>query len=160
MFNNESEFVSYNFNSKKIPFTSKFHGFKLELNKHQFEYNLLPSMNKDEYNKFYRALSINDFSQNKFHAFITDKNNINTIDFFYCFYVNNFLLQNFNNDFYVDNNSSLYRYLKDQINTLDIITDEAKMLLRLLEPNEFFKSIKPFIGNKITLKQLCDIIFL
>ena len=153
MFNNENEFISYNFNSKKIPFTAKFQGFKLELNKHQFEYNILPSINKTDYNLFFKDLSINAFNQNKFYAFITDKNNLNNIDFLYCFYVNNFLLQNFHNDFYVDENSSLYRYLNEQIKTLNILPDTARRVLGLLEPNEFFKSVKTFIGNQITLKQ-------
>ena len=153
MFDSEKDFVNYNFNNKKIPFSSKFQGFKLELNKKQFEYNIIPSKYLNEYKQFYSELSINNFNVYKFYDFIIDKNNINSIDLYFCFFVNNFLLQNFYNDFYVDDNSTIYRYLKEKIYTMDNISEEARNLLKLLEPNEFFKSVKTFMGNKLTLKQ-------
>ena len=151
-FFNEKDFIEFNFNNQKIPFSSKFNGFKLELNKHQFEYNVLPLSYKTEYVKFSRDLTINSFNKNKFYDFISDNNNINSIDLYFCFLVNNFLLQNYHKDFFVDDNSSLYRELKDQIQNLTIIPEEAKKVMKLLDPNEFFKSVKPFLGNKLSLK--------
>ena len=152
-FDNENEFVKFNFNSKKIPFNSKFQGFKLELNKKLYDYNLFPFNYKNEYFKFSQDFSIKSFNQDKFYSFITDKNNINTIDFYFCFYVNNFLFQNFHNDFYIDENTYIYNYLKDQIKNLPTINENTKKLLQLLEPNEFFKSVKNFMGNRLNLKK-------
>jgi len=151
-FLNEKDFIEFNFNNQKIPFSSKFTGFKLETNKHQFEYNVLPLSYTEEYKKFARDLTINSFNKNKFNDFISDNHNINTIDLYFCFFVNNFLLQNYHNDFFVDENGSLYRELKDQIQNLTIIPEEAKKVMKLLDPNEFFKSVKPFLGNKLSLK--------
>ena len=152
LFITDNEFVAFNFNSHKIPFNTKFR-FKLELNKHQFEYNLIPFNYKSEYVKFHSELSINDFNNYKFYEFITDKNNVNSIDLFFCFFVNSFLLQNFHNDFYVEENSGIFSFLRDKISNLTIINADAKKILTLLIPNEFIKLVKPLLGNKLNLKQ-------
>ena len=152
-FDNESKFVNYDFNSRKIPFAKKFKDFKLKLTKHQFEYNLFPLMYKTEYNNFFREFTIDKFNNNKFYEFLADQSNFNGIDLFFCFYVNNFLLQNFYNDFYVDTNSALFTYLKNLVDILNTIPKEAKDILKILEPNEFLRKVKPLMGNKITLKQ-------
>ena len=152
-FKTEKEFIKYNLEQKKIPILSKYKDIKLELVKHQYDYNLIPSIYRKEYQEFAKSLSINNFNKNKFIDFINDRNNINTIDFFYCFYVNNFLLQNFHNEFYIEKNNEIYKFLQNEINKLKIIPQEAKNILSLLIPNEFFKKVKPFIGNNISLKQ-------
>ena len=57
-YNNEREFVS-SFSSHK------FHEFKLELNKSQFEYNMLPYKFKSEYSEVHKFLSINNYKEKK-----------------------------------------------------------------------------------------------
>ena len=153
LFETEQEFVSFNFSGKRIPFNEKFKDFKIKLTKHQFDYNIFPFMYRTEYNNFFRDLTINNFNNNKFYEFLTETSNYNAIDLFFCFYVNNFLLQNFYKDFYVDENSSLFSYLKNLAISLNIVPEEAKNLLKLLEPNEFLTKVKPLMGNKISLKQ-------
>ena len=49
--------------------------------------------------------------------------------------------------------SFIFLDIKTQLNKLQIIPQEAKKLLSLLTPNEFFQKVKPLIGNQITLKQ-------
>ena len=151
-FLNEKAFTEFNFNNQKIPFSTKFNGFKLEINKHQFEYNVLPLSYIQEYKKFSQDLFLNQFNKNKLNDFISDRNNMNSIDLYFCFFVNNFLLQNYHKDFFVDENSSLYNNLKNQIQNLTIIPEEAKKVMKLLDPNEFFKNAKSFLGNKLSLK--------
>ena len=152
-FDNEKEFVEFNLELRKIPIYLKYHGFKLELVKHQYDYNFIPAMNRNEYLEFAQGLSVSNFNKNKFIDFINDANNLNTTDFFFCFYVNNFFLQNFNNEFYMDKHNDLYKFLQNEIDRLPLIPQEAKQLLNLLVPNIFFQKVKPFIGQKISLKQ-------
>ena len=152
-FETEKEFVEFNLENRKIPISSKYQGVKLELVKHQYDYNLLPYTYRKEYKEFALGLSISNFNKSKFIDFINDPNNLNTLDLYFCFYVNNFFLQNFYNEFYMDKNNDLYKFLQNEINRLPLIPQEAKQLLSLLTPNDFFKRVKPFIGDKITLKQ-------
>ena len=152
-FESENEFVKFNLEQKKIPMSSKYRDIKLELPKHQYDFNILPGMNRKEYQDFSTSLSISNFNKNKFIDFINDRNNLNVIDFYFCFYVNNFLLQNFHNDFYIDKNMELYKFLQNEINNLQTVPQEAKQLFSLLIPNEFYLKVKPFIGEKINFKQ-------
>ena len=152
-FNNEKEFIEFNLERKKIPISTKYPGIKLEVVKHQYDFNFLPLTYIKEYKDFAQGLSISNFNKNKFLDFINDTNNINAIDLFFCFYVNNFFLQNFQNDFYIEKNNDIYKFLQNEINKLSSIPQEAKNLLSLLTPNEFFQRVKPLIGTQITLKQ-------
>ena len=152
-FVNEKEFIEFNLEGKKIPIATKYPGIKLELVKHQYDFNFLPSSYIAEYKEFSQGLSISNFNKNKFFDFINDPLNVNTIDLYFCFYINNFLLQNFHNEFYIEKNNDIYKLLQNEINKLQIIPQEAKKLLSLLTPNEFFQKVKPLIGNQITLKQ-------
>ena len=152
-FENEKDFVKFGFEQKKIPISSKYRDIKLEIIKHQYDFNLIPGINRKEYQEFCRNLSISNFNENKFLDFINDRNNLNTIDFYFCFYVNNFLLQNFHNDFYIEKNSELNKFLHSELFKLRIIPQEAKNLLSLIVPNVFLEKVKPYIGDKITLKQ-------
>ena len=152
-FNNEKEFIEFNLERKKIPISAKYPGIKLEVVKHQYDFNFLPLTYIKEYKDFAQGLSISNFNKNKFLDFINDTNNINAIDLFFCFYVNNFFLQNFQNDFYIEKNNDIYKFLQNEINKLSSIPQEAKNLLSLLTPNEFFQRVKPLIGTQITLKQ-------
>ena len=152
LFKNEMEFTKYNFNSQKIPFNAKFHGFKLEVNKQPFEYNLLP-FDKESYKKYSQELVVKNFNENKFYEYISDKNTVNVLDFYYCFYVNNFLLQNFNNDFFVDENTSVFTYLKDTFDKLTFIPENARTIFKIIEPNEFLQKVKKLMGIEFTLKK-------
>ena len=152
-FDNEKDFINFNFELKKIPISTKYQEFKLEIVKHQYDYNLIPYLHKKEYLEYSQSLSMGNFNKNKFINFISDTNNTNMIDFFFDFYVNNFLLQNFQNEFYMEKNNDIYKFMIDEIERLELIPQEAKKIFRLLLPNEFFSKVKPYIGNKISLKQ-------
>ena len=80
-FLNEKAFKEFNFNNQKIPFSTKFNGFKLEINKHQFEYNVLPLSYMQEYKQFSQDLFLNNFNKNKFNDFISDRNNMNMTEY-------------------------------------------------------------------------------
>ena len=62
--------------------------------------------------KYSEALSSNNLNPSQLIAYLNDSDNINTVDFFYCFYVNNFLLQNYNNGFNITQNTSLQKTKK------------------------------------------------
>ena len=146
MFNNEIEFVS-SFSSYK------FHDFKFELNKSQFEYNMLPYKFKSEYSKVHEFLATNKFNKSKFQEYLNKAKITIDSDFYFCIGVNNDLFHNFNNDFYIIDNFNILMFFKEIISHLNDISEKAKMIFRLLDSNEFNSSVKLFIGNKLTLKK-------
>jgi hypothetical protein len=117
---------------------------------------MLPYKFKSEYSEVHNFLSINKYNEKKFEEYLNKMKITIDSDFYFCIGVNNDLFYNFNYDFYIIDNYNIIMFFKEIIIDSNDISETAKKILKLFYSHEFNDIIKVFIGNKITLKELCE----